>query len=101
MFLLLFELLSESKMLSVQMQYLLLYSYIPCFHQCKVRSGKHRLLKDSFKILSFIVYHKLNDLFITGACNAIVYGLDKETASRLTPTQIKVSTSDAKFKFLQ
>ena len=49
-------------------------------------------------ILYFVQYY---NFFVAGACNAIVYGLDKETASRLTPTQIKVSMSHKEFKFLQ
>lgn len=30
------------------------------------------------------------ELFFLGAVNAVVYGLDRETFSRLTPSQLKV-----------
>ena len=43
----------------------------------------------NFRFLTLILSH----FNFAGALNAIVFGLDKDTASRLTPSQIRVSVS--------
>ncbi len=112
---------SGSRMLSIHTLCLPLFFCTHCLRLCKVKKiSTHRILVFPVCSLSCVSTILQNNVILqpitpnafddsswkvylktipsiqrfrshTGACNAIVYGLDKETAGKLTPSQMKVN----------